>query len=690
MKRRTMDKLEMHSPDLSQDNIAKLRELFPGVVTEARDEKTGELRLAVDFDQLRQELSAVVVEGPQERYRLDWPGKREALALANAPIAKTLRPAVAESVNFDTTQNLFIEGDNLDALKLLQESYLNKIKVIYIDPPYNTGSDLIYEDNFTVDTTSYFELSDQIDATSTRLVANTERNGRFHSDWLSFLYPRLKISRNLLREDGIILISIDDAEFASLKAICSEIFGESNFVAVLVWEKGRKNDAKLVSVGHEYILMYCKNREFLKEHQVRWREAKPGAREIQDEYLRLRGLYGLDNTKVEVGIRQFYDALPAGHPSKRHVRYNKVDGKGVWRDDNMSWPGGDGPTYDVFHPRTGQACAVPPGGWRYSTPAKMQQMIKAGKVEFRHDHTEPPIRKTYLIEVASGVDDDGGEAEVFGEQDDAEELPIQVAGSYFYRSGLQASNEIVSIFGARVFNNPKDRDVLARWISYVGTADGDIVLDFFAGSGTTGHAVYQIADADRKQLKYILVQLPEPINPKAKGARSAIAALEGLGRLANIAEISKERLRWAGRQMAAGRGSDVGFRVLKIDSSNMKDVYYRPDQVDQGSLLDVVDNVKEGRTAEDLLFQVLVDWGVDLSLPIRQETIAGKTVFFVDDNALVACFDLGVSDELVKQLAKREPLRVVFRDTGFASDAAKINVDQIFRQLSPGTEVRSI
>jgi adenine-specific DNA-methyltransferase len=692
-----VDKLKMHSPDLSQDNIAKIRALFPGCVTEARDEATGAVRLAVDFDQLRQELSDHIVDGPQERYRLDWPGKREALALANAPIAKTLRPQQGDSENFYTTHNLLIEGDNLEALKLIQEGYLGKIKVIYIDPPYNTGSDLVYRDDFSSDRGEYLQKSNQVQDDGARLVVNTERNGRFHSDWLSFMYPRLKLARNLLREDGVIFISIDDSEQANMKAICSEIFGESNFIACLVWEKGRKNDAKLVSVGHEYMLLFAKNKDHLKEKKVKWREAKPGAKEIHDEYLRLRAMHGADNTKVEVALREFYEALPRSHPSKKHARYNKVDEKGVWRDDNMSWPGGDGPRYDVIHPATGQPCAVPDGGWRYSTPEKMQEMINCGKVVFRSDHTEPPIRKTYLIEADSAFvdEEEDFEANDVSDSDEADELPIQVAGSYFYRSALQASSELTKIFGSKVFSNPKDRDVLARWINYVGTESGDIVLDFFAGSGTTAHAIFQIAETEKKNIHFILVQLPEEINPKAKGGKSAIAALRKLGKSPNIVEITKERIRRAGteiasRAAAAGTYIDAGFRVLKVDTSNMKGVYYRPDELKQSDLIDMVDNVKEGRTAEDLLFQVLVDWGVDLTLPIRRETVQGKPVFFVDDNALVACFDRGITEDLVKNLAGREPLRVVFRDNGFVSDAVKINVEQIFRQLSPTTEVKSI
>lgn len=358
----------------------------------------------------------------------------------------------------------------------------------------------------------------------------------------------------------------------------------------------------------------------------------------------------------------------------------------------MSWPGGDGPRYDVIHPDTGIACAVPEGGWRYSTIEKMQDMIRLGKVVFRKDHTEPPIRKTYLVE----VDEDSAPEDDFESEDaESDDLPIQVAGSYFYRSALQASNELNQLFGKKVFSNPKDKEVIARWISYVGISDGDIVMDFFAGSGTTGHAVLELNALEGKSIRYILVQLPEVINAKAKGAKPAITFLEKLKRPCTVSELTKERLRRSGQNILSGDchdnwNKDIGFRVLKIDSSNMKDIYYTPDAIEQGRLLEFIDNVKEDRDSEDLLFQVLWDWGVDLALPIRKESIQGKSVFIVDNDALVACFDKGVNEDLVKDMARFKPLRAVFRDSGFESDAVKINVEQIFRHISPGTEVKSI
>lgn len=687
-----MEKLKMHSPDLTRQNIARIRELFPGCVTEARG-KDGDVRLSVDFDLLRQELSDSIVEGPQERYHLDWPGKREALLTANAPIAKTLRPCREESVDFDTTKNLFIEGDNLDALKLLQETYLGKVKLIYIDPPYNTGNDFIFEDDFAENTEEFLRRSNQQDDEGNRMIANKDSNGRFHSDWLSMMYARLKIARNFLSEDGVIFISIDDVEVANLKELCSEVFGEHNFIATLIWEKGRKNDAKLISVGHDYMLVFVKDKATLRERKTKWREIKPGAKEILQEYIKLRRRLGNDNKAVEEGIRYFYDSIPRTHPSKKHSRYNKVDDNGIWRDDNMSWPGGGGPMYEVIHPETKIACAIPEGGWRYSTPERMEEMIRLGKVVFRKDHTEPPIKKTYLVELdeESNSEDDA----VSEGENDSEDVPIQVAGSYFYRSALQASNELNQLFGNKVFTNPKDKEVIARWISYVNVSDGDIVMDFFAGSGTTGHAVIELNALEGKNIRYILVQIPEEINPKTKGAIPAVSFLEKLNRPCVVSELTKERLRRSG-QKYLHRGSsdnwnrDIGFRVLKVDSSNMADVYYAPDGLQQANLSFYENNIKHDRTHEDLLFQVMLDWGVDLTLPIRKETVRGKTVFLVDENAILACFDDAIDEELVKELTKFKPLRAVFRDSGYISDSVKINAEQIFKQMSPGTEVKSL
>lgn len=622
-----MDKLKMHSPDLSQENIAKIRALFPGCVTEARDDKTGKLRLAVDFDQLRQELSDHIVEGPQERYRLDWPGKREVLALANAPIAKALRPSREESVDFEKTHNLFIEGDNLEALKMLQESYLGKIKVIYIDPPYNTGGDFIYEDDFSESSESYLRRSNQLDDYGIRLVANTTSNGRFHSDWLSMMFPRLRLAKNLLAGDGLIFISVDSHEVHNLRKICDEVFGEGAYKNTIAVRRGIKNvqaqfdDLSALSQGHEYILLYAKN--------------------------------------SEVRLPKLSLAHKDGRPGK-------------W---DTFWRGTDRPTmrYELLGicPESGQ--------WRWEKSRSMEAVSNYEK---------------FLAQAESGLSLDDYYMDYLTatnvKLNFVRKSPDGVIQYYVPPSDgkLLSDNWMdLTLSGSETqeFDTEKSVALLKRIVGWA-CGSNELVLDFFAGSGTTAHAVMEANAQDGKNRCFIMIQLPEPCGEKTAASK---------GGYANIAEISRARIRSSGKKILEGEchpdwNRDVGFRALKVDSSNMKDVYYRPDQLSQADLFESVDNVKPDRTNEDLLFQVLVDWGVDLTLPIRRETLQGKTVFVVDDNALVACFDQGISEELVKELAKAEPLRVVFRDNGFASDALKINVEQIFRQLSPTTELKTL
>lgn len=647
-----MEKLKLHSPDLTQDNIARLAELFPNCVTESRAED-GTLKRAIDFDQLRQELSTAIVEGPQERYQLNWPGKREALLTANAPIAKTLRPCREESVDFDTTQNLFIEGDNLDALKLLQETYLNKVKMIYIDPPYNTGNDFIYEDDFSEDTGTYFERSNQKDEAGNRMVANTESNGRFHSDWLSMMYPRLKLARNLLREDGVMFVSIDDNEVANLQTVCGEIFGCENFlgkIAVVSNLKGRSDD-KYFATAHNYLLAYSKGffntngvplpEEYLEDYS----EIDSNGRRYRLQGLRKRG----SSARREDRPKMFYPFFVDSSSGKVSLQ----------KDGNH--------TIEVFPSLSDGS----DGRWRWGreTALNRLQELKSRTVgqENRWD--------IFQIDYA---DSDGGEKRI---------KPKSVwMGSEFANEA--GTLEVKELLGKGVFDTPKPIGLIKYLLEQAVDDTGDIVVDFFAGSSTTAHAIYEFNSETNKSIKFICIQLPEDI------AENSSAYLNGYK---TIAEISKERIRRAGKKIKednAGKESidqlDIGFRVLKVDSSNMKDVYYAPDAVKQGDLLAQVDNIREDRTPEDLLFQVLLDWGVDLALPITQETIAGKTVFFVDGNALAACFETGINEEFVKTLAARHPLRAVFRDAGFGSDSVKINIEQIFKLISPTTEVKSI
>ncbi len=622
-----MDKLKMHSPNLTEANIAKLAELFPNCITEARDAK-GEVKKAIDFDLLRQELSSSVVEGPQERYQLNWPGKREALLTGNAPIAKTLRPYSDESVDFDSTKNIFIEGDNLEALKLLQESYLNKVKLIYIDPPYNTGNDFVYEDDFSSDVKSYFEKSNQKDVAGGRLVINTEANGRFHSDWLSMMYPRLKLARNLLREDGVIFVNIDSNEAANLKGIMDEIFGGGNFVTQITWQKrvSPANDAKWFSSDHDSIFVYAKNKDL-------WRPQK------------------LERTAEQLAYYKNPDNDPKGPWNSATYTCNKSRSE----RPNLYYP--------ILNPNTGEEVFPKETAvWKYGKDVT-DKLSSEGRLYWgANGASSSPRVKLYLSDMDNVV-------------------PRSVWSSEDAGHTQAATTELKELFGGKnIFDSPKPVKLLNRVIEISCSGNDDIVLDFFAGSGTTAHAVMS-RSAGGKPCRFILVQLPE--------------ALSG-SEFSSISEITKERLRRAGQKLNeafAGDASakfDSGFRVLKIDTSNMKEVYYTPDAVSQDLLSDQVDNIRENRNSEDLLFQVLLDWGVDLALPISQQSIAGKTVFFVDGNALAACFDTGIDEGFVKQLAEHKPLRVVFRDAGFASDSVKINVEQLFKLLSPTTEIKTL
>ncbi|MGO4917584.1 site-specific DNA-methyltransferase [Pseudogemmobacter sp. W21_MBD1_M6] len=626
-----MTKLKMHSPDLKQDNIAKIRALFPGCVTEAAGQD-GAPALRVDFDLLRQELSDSIVEGPQERYHLDWPGKRQALITANAPIAKTLRPVRAESVDFDTTRNLFIEGDNLEALKLLQETYLGKVKMIYIDPPYNTGNDFVYADDFAESTAEFLAKSNQVDEAGNRLVANSQSNGRFHSAWLTMMFSRLKLARSLLRSDGVIFISIDDNEVANLRKIGDEVFGEENFFANIVWQKkyAVSNDDPGIADMHDHIIVYRRSEDFAR------------------------------------------NLLPRSEKQDERYKNPDSDPRGPWASDNYISNNSiaDRPTlnYPITNPRTGEEIWPGENAWRYSRE-NHEKKEKEGRLYWGPDQGyKKPRMKRYLSEVQSGV------------------VPSTWWPFTEFGHNNEGSKEVNDLFGKKkVFTFPKPTRLLAE-ILRIGSSRDDLILDFFGGSGSTAHALFKVCAETGENRRFIVVQIPEDVPEKSEAANNGFST---------IAEISKERIRRAGAKILEGEchpdwNRDVGFRVLKIDSSNMADVYYTPDATTQADLLTRVDNIKPDRTPEDLLFQVLLDWGVDLTLPITRESLDGKTVFTVAGTALIACFDNGVDETLVKTLATRKPLRVVFKDTGFKDDATKINVKQIFKSLSPDTEVKAI
>lgn len=626
-----MEKLQMHSKDLTQRNIAHIRELFPNCVTETQG-KNDRIELAVDFELLRQELSESIVEGQQERYQLVWPGKREALLKANAPVKKTLRPDRDESLDFDNTRNLFIEADNLDALKLLQETYLGKIKAIYIDPPYNTGHDFIYEDNYSIEKLAY-EIRDGVsDPNGNKLFSeerwkqNSSSNGRFHSDWISMMYSRLKLARHLLRDDGVIFISIDDGEVHNLRKICDEIFGETNFIVNAIWRSkdNSNNDAKRFSIDHNHTLVYAKDNN--------WEPAK-----LSDDSKR-----GHFKNPDNDPNGPYFDGNPLNSPNYR---------------ENLIYP--------LVSPQ-GIEIQPPKNGWRWSEKV-MHEKISSGEIRFTPDGTGIR-RRTYLKDMKG--------------------LPPSSLWIDLEKTGhnRQAKYELLKLLPEDVFDTPKPVKLIDYILRLSDCDEAAIVMDFFAGSATTAHAVMQLNAEDGLNRRFIMVQLPEPCDSKSDAFKAGYHS---------ITDISKERIRRAGKEILSKEcdpnwNRDIGFRVLKVDSSNLSEVHYAPDEVEQTQLDLFTESIKSDRSPEDLLFQVLLNWGVDLSLPITKKSISNRDVFFVDENALVACFDKDIDENLVRELTHFEPLRVVFRDDGFVSDAVKINVEQIFRQLSPGTEVKSI
>ena len=668
-----MEKLKMHSPNLTQENIARIGDLFPGCVAEAKGED-GIVRLAVNFDQLRQELVESIVEGPQERYHLNWPGKREALLTANAPIAKTLRPCHDESVDFDTTKNLFIEGDNLDALKLLQETYLGKVKMIYIDPPYNTGKDFIYEDDFAQSSKEYLRRTNQVDEKGNRLVANRDSNGRFHSDWLTMMYSRLRIARNLLRQDGLIVISIDEIEHANLKKLCDEDFGGHNFCGEIVWKNSSKNDQDYISIQHEYFVIYARDKQ---ANKGAWVERKQGLEEIYKAFDGFKRQHGTNWEAIHAAALEWYRTFPEANPIVDSRHYNWMDTRGVYFASDISGPNFGQYVYDVVHPITKQPVKPPASGWRYPE-SEIKQRIADERVHFGPDHTTIPKNKTYL-----------------------KDTEFQSLTSMRFVDGRAASNRLEELFGAKVFTNPKDELLLADLFKAVGVSGNDLVLDFFSGSATTAHAVFELNKNTDSNCRVILVQIAESLEEMLKLAtgsskkvvQDAMAFLKNANLPPTIAELSKERIRRSGKLIRQSNAKvDIGFRAFKIDASCMADVYYLPDALDKAKFDLFVDNIKADRTPADLLFQVMLDWGVDLALAITKHSIQGKDVFFVDGNALAACFDASgsIDEAFVKELAEQKPLRVVFRDAGYKNSAVKINVEQIFRLLSPSTEVKCI
>lgn len=607
-----MDKLKMHTPNKADENFKKLAALFPNAVTETIDEN-GEVVRAIDKDVLMQEISCTVVEGSEERYQFTWPDKKKSVLLANAPINKTLRPCREESVNFDTTEDLYIEGDNLEVLKLLQETYLGKIKMIYIDPPYNTGNDFVYEDDFAQSAEEYMANSGQYDDEGNRLVKNVDTNGRFHTDWLNMIYPRLKVAKDLLSDDGAIFISINDQEVSNMKKICDEIFGCDNFIASLIWQqrKGGGNDSHYIAVDHEYILIYSKNicnlsnRWYVsqtEEYLKRYKEVEPDGRRFYWDTLVRNGLQSPivitltapDGTKITINSQKSEETVLKGLRDGT-VRFTKTT-----------------------------------NGWSLHHKVYMK---------------EGQVLRSILTE---------------------------------YGNNRSSGQELTNLFGKTVFDYSKPSTLL-KLLCQLNTNNIDIVLDFFSGSATTAHAVMKLNAEDGGNRKFIMVQLPEETDEKSEAYKVGYK---------NICEIGGERIRRAAKKIAEENPNarfDGGFRVLKCDTSNMKDVFYSPADFDMNLLDMMADNIKEDRTPEDLLFQVMLDLGVELSSKIEETTIAGKKVFDVADGFLIACFDKDVNDETIKAIAQKQPYYFVMRDSSLANDSVATNFEQIFATYSPDT-----
>ena len=643
-----MDKLTMHSVDGVKQNVERIAALFPNCVTERKGED-GEVECAIDFDILRQELSRDIIDNGEERYQFTWPNKRDAIRLANSPIKATLRPVREESVDFDTTQNLYIEGDNLDVLKLLRETYLGKVKMIYIDPPYNTGNDFVYEDDFSQTIGDYLAYSGQYDEQGNRLVANTESNGRFHTDWLNMIYPRLKVARDLLTDDGVIFISIDDNEIENLSKIGCEIFGESNFIGPIIIKsnpRGSMSTAEIANV-HEYVVVFAKNRPSC----TIWGDKLSNEMESEYKYSDEKGKYRLLGLRMRGGFWRRTD-----RPNLFFPIFVNPDSKSV---SLVEEPGFTEKVLPI------QPSTNIDGTWRWSYEKieKYKSLLVAKSVIRNGELIWDIFQKDYL-------DRDGGRR--------TKTKSIWDGAEVNYQNGTE---EIKSLLGnSSYFDYSKPHALISHLIDLLPTEQNSIILDFFSGSATTAHAVMQLNAEDGGNRKFIMVQLPEVTDEKSEARKAGYA---------NICEIGKERIRRAGMKIKAehpdAKGLDIGFRVLRLDSSNMEDVYYTPDKFDPNTLIGLLENVKSDRIDEDLLFQVMLELDIPLSSSIEVEQIAGKRVFNVSNGHLIATFDKDVNETTVTEIARRKPNFFVMRDASAANDNVLDNFEQIFRHYSPDT-----
>jgi|APCry1669189070_1035195.scaffolds.fasta_scaffold00112_13 adenine-specific DNA-methyltransferase len=648
------------SADIYAERIQQLRAVVPEAFVEGK----------LDLEKLREALGESTSER-SERYTFSWAGKGAAQRLIQKPSQATLHPAPDESVNWDTTQNVFIEGDNLEVLKLIYRAYYGRVKLIYIDPPYNTGSDFVYPDNYSDSLDSYLKLTGQKNDNGDLLTSNPQSSGRYHSRWLSMMYPRLFVARQLLKDDGVILVSIDDHEAYNLRALMNEVFGEENFIAQLVWEKGRKNDAKLFSVGHEYMLVYARSLSVLREDKTIWREAKPGAQEIWNEYVRLRSEHDTDDQAIEAALQEWYRLLPNAHLAKALSRYKHIDKFGPWRDRDMSWPGGGGPRYDVKHPKTKKPCKVPERGWGISSPESMERMIKLGLIVFREDHTEPPFRKAHLRPVPDELDE---EEDLYLNGEDEEGIGMQVMSSYIYKQSQVSVKYLRNLLEEKVFETPKDHEVLARLIRYISEPDsGDIILDFFSGSASTAEAVLQLnRQQKRSNRRFVLVQFPEQTPAKSAARKVGYAT---------IADIGKERIRRVIKKLEQERSGqldldereqpeDLGFRVYKLAPSNFKQwPGHVGDDAEEYVQMAVAfaDQLIAGWTREDLLWEVAIKEGISPSSRIETLPTTGtNTVLRITDpdtgRSFLICLDDQIDPGLQDTLTPSPDTLFICRD----------------------------
>ncbi|MFI3244027.1 MAG: site-specific DNA-methyltransferase [Akkermansia sp.] len=619
-----MDSIPMKSRNRVAENISIIKQFFPQCVLETMN-AAGEMMLKVDMDSLLQEFSDHVLQGREQRYLFTWPQKRESIHLTNLPITKTLRPCKEESVDFDKTKNLYIEGDNLDVLKLLQETYLSKVKMIYIDPPYNTGNDFVYEDDYSITAAEWKGSSNEYDEDGNRLFKNTSANGRFHTDWLNMMYPRLRLAKDLLRDDGVIFISIDDNEVHNLRKICDEIFGERNFIGTILWKKKTNgNNVGLIPPVHDYIIVYTK--EILNVEKLGYSLAKE---EIDKVY---------------------------SNPDN--------DPRGPWKTMDLS-ANHVGPTFPITNKLTGEVFTPSVGRYWVFNQNEVERRIQDGRIIFGKSGKARPVQKVFASERINNK---------------------RPAESWWDKHGMNgdATAEIMSLFGhGKLFTHPKPTKLILNLLR-ISTNSDDIIVDFFSGSASTAHAVMQLNAEDGGNRRFILVQLPEQTDEKSEAYKAGYS---------NICEIGKERIRRAAAKIKeenplTTQNSDLGFRVLKLDESNMAEVFYNPNEVHQNLFENMLSNVKADRTGHDLLFQVMLSLGIDLSMPILEEVLEGKTVYTVgSDYALIACFDAGLSQELLSELAQRKPYHFVTRDAALANDSLSTNVEHIFKCLSHNTHL---